>query len=110
MNKVAIVGYGNTKFTRDDTPIESLLLSATKSLFDQNTNLKQKDIDAVIVSTNDDSKYLSAILAGLAGIEPKTAHTVESLCNSGTNAAVSAYSYISSGLVDVALVAAADIL
>ncbi len=49
MNKVAIAGYGNTKFTRDDTPIESLLLSATKSLFDQNSNLNQKDIDAVIV-------------------------------------------------------------
>ena len=108
MNKVAIAGYGTTKFTRDDTPIESLLLSATKSLFDQNTNLNQKDIDAVIVSTNDNSKYLSAILAELAGIEPKTAHTVESLCNSGTNAAVSAYSYISSGLADVALVAGAD--
>ncbi len=69
MNKVAIAGYGNTKFTRDDTPIESLLLSATKSLFDQNTNLNQKDIDAVIVSTNDNSKYLSAILSELAGID-----------------------------------------
>ena len=59
MNKVAIVGYGNTKFSKEDIPIESLLLNATKSLFDQNSNLSQKDIDTVLVSTNDNSKYLS---------------------------------------------------
>ena len=61
MNKIAIVGYGTTKFSREEIPIESLLLNATKSLFDQNPNLNQKDIDAVLVSTNDNTKYLSAI-------------------------------------------------
>jgi acetyl-CoA C-acetyltransferase len=108
MNKVAIAAYGITKFGKDDIPVESLLLSATKSLFEQNSNLDQHDIDVVLVSTNDNTKYLSAILSELAGIQPKTAHTVESLCNSGTNAVVSAYSYISSGLADVALVVGAD--
>ena len=108
MNKVAIVGYGNSKFSREDIPIESLLLSATKSLFDQNPNLSQKNIDVVLVSTNDNSKYLAAILSELSGIEPKTAHTVESLCNSGTNSIVSAYSYIASGLGDIVLVVGAE--
>src|SRR3972149_2285284 len=108
MNKIAIVGYGTTKFSREEIPVESLLLNATKSLFDQNPNLNQKDIDAVLVSTNDNTKYLSAILSELAGIQPKTAHTVESLCNSGTNSVVSAYSYIASGLADVALVVGAE--
>jgi acetyl-CoA C-acetyltransferase len=108
MNKVAIVGYGNTKFSREDIPIESLLLNATKSLFDENPNLSQKDIDTVLVSTNDNSKYLSAILSELVGIQPNTAHTVESLCNSGTNSVVSAYSYIASGIGDVALVVGAE--
>ena len=108
MNKVAIVGYGNTKFSTEDIPIESLLLNATKSLFEHNTNLSQKDIDTVLVSTNDNSKYLSAILSELVGIQPNTAHSVESLCNSGTNSIVSAFSYIASGLGNVALVVGAE--
>ena len=108
MNKVAIVAYGNTKFSTDDKPIESLLLNSTKSLFDNTPNLTQKDIDTVLVSTNDNAKYLSAILSEIAGIQPKTAHTVESLCNSGTNSIVSAYSYIASGLSNVVLVVGAE--
>ena len=108
MNKVAITGYGNTKFSREEIPIDSLMLDATKSLFEQNPNLNQKDIDTVLVSTNDNSKYLAAVLSELSGIQPKVAHTVESLCNSGTNSIVSAYSYIASGLVDVALVVGAE--
>lgn len=108
MNRVSVVGYGNTKFSREEIPIESLLLNATKSLFDQNQNLSQKDIDTVLISTNDNSKYLAAILSELSGIQPKVSHTVESLCNSGTNSIVSAYSYIASGLVDIALVVGAE--
>ena len=108
MNKVAIASYGITKFGKEDSKIESVLLHATKKLFDGCPNLNQKDIDAVLVSTNNNSKYLSPILAEMAGIEPKIAHSVESLCNSGTNAIVSAYSYISSGLADVVLVSGAE--
>jgi len=108
MRKVAITNYGITKFSRDDIPIESLLLSSTKSLFEQCSNLSQKDIDVVLVSTNENSKYLSAILSELAGITPKVSHTVENLCSSGSNAIVSAYSYLASGLGDVALVVGAD--
>ena len=108
MNNVAITGYGNTKFSQEEIPIESLMLEATKSLFDQNSNLNQKDIDAVLVTTNDNSKYLASILSEIAGIQPNAAHTVESLCNSGTNGIVSAYSYIASGLGDIALVVGAE--
>jgi len=108
MNNVAITGYGNTKFSQEEIPIESLMLEATKSLFDHNSNLNQKDIDAVLVTTNDNSKYLASILSELAGIQPKAAHTVESLCNSGTNGIVSAYSYIASGLGDIVLVVGAE--
>jgi len=108
LNKVAVVGYGNTKFSSEDMPIESLLTSATKSLFDQTKNIEQKDIDVVLVSTNDNTKYLSAVLSELTGISPKISHTVENLCSSGTNSIVSAYSYIVSGLADMALVVGAD--
>ena len=108
MPKVGIASYGITKFTKDDSKIESVLLKSTKNLFDSSPNLSRNDIDAVLVSTNNNSKYLSAILSEMSGIEPKIAHSIESLCNSGTNAIVSAYSYIASGLADVVLVSGAE--
>ncbi|HMK32693.1 MAG TPA: thiolase family protein [Nitrosopumilaceae archaeon] len=108
MKRVAIGGFGLTKFNKDDISIESLMLSSVKSLFDNNPNLIQKDIEVVLTSTNDNSKYLSNIISELAGISPKISHSVESLCNSGANSVVSAFSYISSGLADVALVVGAE--
>ena len=108
MSKVAIVGYGQTKFSKDDSKIESVLLRATKNLFDSTSNLDQKDIDAVLVSTNNNSKYLAPILSEMTGIQPKIAHSIESLCNSGTNSIVSAYSYITSGLVELVLISGAE--
>jgi acetyl-CoA C-acetyltransferase len=108
MSKVAIVGYGHTKFSKDDDKIESVLMKATKNLFDSTSNLNQKDIDAVLVSTNNNSKYLSAILSEMSGIQPKISHSIESLCNSGTNSIVSAYSYIASGLAELVLVSGAE--
>lgn len=106
--KVGIAAYGMTKFSREDAKIESVLFESTKNLFKNCMNLNQKDIDAVLVSTNNNSKYLSAILSEITGIEPKIAHSVESLCNSGTNAIVSAYSYVASGLADIILVSGAE--
>ncbi len=108
MSKVGIASYGITKFSKEDSKIESILLKSTKKLFDDTPNLSQNDVDAVLVSTNNNSKYLSAILSEMSGIEPKIAHSIESLCNSGTNAIVSAYSYIASGLADVVLVSGAE--
>ena len=108
MDKVAIAGYGITKFTKDDSKIESVLLNSSRNLFRNCPNLTQKDIDAVLVSSNNNSKYLSAILSEISGIQPKIAHTVESLCNSGTNSIVAGYSYIASGLADCVLVSGAE--
>jgi acetyl-CoA C-acetyltransferase len=108
LKKVAVVGYGNTKFTKDELPIESLLLESTKQVFDTTKNLSQDLIDGVIVSTNDNSKYLGAILSELSGIKPKISHTVEHLCSSGSSAVISGFSYIASGLADTVLVAGAD--
>jgi acetyl-CoA C-acetyltransferase len=44
----------------------------------------------------------------MMGIQPNISHTIESLCNSGTNSIVSAYSYIASGLADMVLVSGAE--
>ena len=108
MNKVGIIAYGITPFTKDDQKIESVLLNSSKNAILENPTIEKKDIDAVLISTNNNSKYLSPILSEMMGIQPKIAHTVESLCNSGTNSIVSAYSYIASGLADMVLVAGAE--
>ncbi len=108
MSKVGIVAYGTTPFTKDDHKIETILHKSTNDLFQKNPNIDKKEIDAVLVSTNNNSKYLSPILSEMAGIQPKIAHSIESLCNSGTNSIVSAFSYISSGLADMVLVSGAE--
>lgn len=108
MTKVGIIGYGITPFTQDDQKIETLLMKSVKNLFEHNSKISHSDIDAVLVSTNDNSKYLSPIISEMSGIQPKIAHSIESLCNSGTNSIVSAYSYIASGLADMVLVTGAE--
>ncbi|KEQ57107.1 3-ketoacyl-CoA thiolase protein [Marine Group I thaumarchaeote SCGC AAA799-B03] len=108
MNKVGIAAYGITPFTKDDKKIESILLESAKNLFENNSSIQKEDIDAVLVSTNNNSKYLAPVLSETLGIQPKTAHSIENLCNSGTNSIVSAYSYIASGLANVVLVSGAE--
>jgi acetyl-CoA C-acetyltransferase len=108
LRRVAIGGFGLTKFNKEDASIESLMLSSIKSLFDSSSNLTQKDVSVVLTSTNDNSKYLANIVSEIAGISPKISHSVESLCNSGANSVISAFSYIASGLADVALVVGAE--
>jgi len=108
MNKVGIVAYGITPFTKNDQKIETVLLNSSKNLFQNNPKIEKNNIDAVLVSTNNNSKYLAPVLSEMIGIQPKIAHTIESLCNSGTNSIVSAYSYIASGLADMILISGAE--
>lgn len=106
--KVAIAACGMTKFSKDDAPVEFVLAESARDLFGSCNDFDKSVVDSVIVSSNSNTKYLSQILSEKIGIKPKIAHTVESLCNSGTNAIVSAYSYIASGLADAILVSGAD--
>ena len=108
MSKVGIAAYGTTPFTKDDHKIESVLHKSANDLFQKNPEIDKKEIDAVLISTNNNSKYLSPILSEMSGIQPKIAHSIESLCNSGTNSIVSAFSYLSSGLADMVLVSGAE--
>lgn len=108
MNKVAITAFGATKFSQDDLAINDMMFDSIKSLFENSSNVQKDDIDVVLVSTNDDTKYQGAIISEMVGIQPKISHNIESMCSSGTNAIVSAYSYIASGLAKTALVVGAD--
>lgn len=107
MNKVAISAVGRTQFSKESPQIEDVMFDAVSDLYRGNCNV-DKNIDVVLVSTNDNTKYLGAILSERAGIRPRTSHNVESMCSSGTSAIVSAYSYIASGLARSALVVGAD--
>jgi acetyl-CoA C-acetyltransferase len=108
MNKVGIIATGITPFTIDDKKIESVLVESAKELLKNNPNIPKNEIDSVIVSTNDNSKYLSPVLSEMIGIKPKIAHSIENLCNSGTNSIVSGFSYIASGLADLVLISGAE--
>ena len=108
MNNVAIVGTGQTKFSKDDGDIEKLLFESTRNCIQSVRNCESKDIEGVLVSTNNNSKYLGAILSETMGIQPKITHSIEHLCSSGTNALISGYAYISSGLADMILISGVE--
>ena len=108
MNNVAIIGTGQTKFSKEEASVEKLLFESSNKCIQSISNCSSKDIDGVLVSTNNNSKYMGAILSEVLDIQPRIAHSIEHLCSSGTNAIISAYSYISSGLADVMLVSGVD--
>lgn len=108
MKKVAIIGDGIIKFDKTAKPLESLMLSAIKPIFENVKNVEHADIDAVLTSTNSNKNYLANIISELSGIRPKISHSVESLCSSGTNSLISAYAYVSSGLAETVLVVGAE--
>jgi len=108
MNKVAIVSTGQTKFSKNEDDVEKILFESASNCIQLANNCDSKDIEGVLVSTNNNSKYLGAILSETIGIQPKISHSIEHLCSSGTNALISAYAYISSGLSDIILVSGAE--
>ncbi len=102
---MGIASVGQTTFTREDRPITDLLLEAALAALD---GVDRKQIDCVLVSTNDSARYLGAILSELIGVRSQISHTVESMCGSGGSSIMSAYSYIKSGLAETALVVGAE--
>lgn len=65
-------------------------------------------IDAVLLSSCTTEQYGSTIVSEMLGIRPKISQRVDNLCNSGTNAVVTAYSLIASEICDTALVVGAE--
>ena len=108
MSKVAIIGTGQTKFSKENADIEKLLFESANQCVQSIKNCDSSDIEGVLVSTNSNSKYLGAILSETMGIQPKISHSIEHLCSSGTNAIISAYAYISAGLSDMILISGAE--
>ena len=84
------------------------MVKSVKNLFESSPMLKPSDINGVLISTNENSKYLAAEISELFGLQPNHAYSVENLCSSGSNAVFSAFSNIRAGLADVILVIGAD--
>ncbi len=104
MRRIAMAGYGLTKFRKSNDSLYSIASESIRDLFSNVIKLSQNDVEAVLVSTCDNAQYTASILSEMCGIKPKIAHRIENMCSSGSNAICSAYSYIASGLCDVAIV------
>lgn len=108
MHRVAISSYATSKFRKEsELSLFELACQPCIEILKQNKISKNK-IDAVLLSTCSSEQYSSNIICEMLDINPKIAHRIESLCNSGTNAIVSAYSYILSGLCESVLVVGAE--
>jgi acetyl-CoA C-acetyltransferase len=108
MRKVAIISSQTGKFAKDSNL--SLFELACQPCIDilKTSKLYKNNIDAVVFSSCSADQYSSSILCEYLGIKPKISYRIENLCNSGTNAVVSAFCYISSGLCDSVLVVGAE--
>ena len=104
MRKVSIVAGVTSEFRKGtDNDIPHIALESAMKLL-KDTGFPRNLLDAVIVSSCSSDQYLSSIISEMLGITPKISHRIDNLCNSGTNAIISAFSYISSGLCDSALI------
>ena len=108
MDKVAIISYETSKFRKDSR--NSIFDDATQTCSEllKKSDLPKSQIDAVLFSSCAQEQYSSSVLAQMLGISPTISHRIDNLCNSGTDAIVSAYSYIASGICDSALVVGAE--
>lgn len=108
MRRVAITSCATSKFTKDsNNTLLDLACDPSIQILKKDV-ISRKDIDAVLFSSCATDQYSSTILCEMLGIRPKISHRIDNLCNSGTNAIVSAFAMISSGLCDSALVVGAE--
>jgi acetyl-CoA C-acetyltransferase len=108
VRKVAIISSQTGKFAKDSNL--SLFELACQPCIDilKSSKLNKNNIDGVVFSSCSAEQYSSSILCEYLGIKPKISYHIDNLCNSGTNAVVSAFCYISSGLCDSVLVVGAE--
>jgi len=107
VHKVAVSSWATSKFSKY-SKIPLLEMACEPCAEIMKNNVCRNEIDAVLFSSCSTDQYSAAIMSETLGIRPKVAHRVDNLCNSGTNAVVSAFSMIASGLCDSALVVGAE--
>lgn len=100
-NEVAVIGVGQTTFTRNcGISIRELCFEAYKEAI-ENSNLSAKDIDASILCSApeyDKQRTPSALISEYLGLTPRPTFYVETVCSASTTGIRLAYSMIKSGL------------
>lgn len=108
MDKVAIVAYETSKFIKQsDASIFELSCQPCIGIF-KRTAIDRSEVDALILSSCCTDQYSSTIISEMLRLRPRISYRVDNLCNSGTAAIISAFSHISAGLCDCALVVGAE--
>lgn len=108
MRKVAIVGYGLTKFGKREGSLRDLAAEAGKATFESVPKMDRNNIEGFLLTTTDGEPYVAASIAENLGIKPTLSAKVENLCASGGMGITIAYGAVASGLVDVCLVLGAE--
>ncbi len=108
MQEVAIIDCDTSKFTKSsDASIFEKACEPCINILSK-LNFGKQEIDAVLFSSCSVDQYSAAIVAEMLGLRPRVCHRIDNLCSSGTNAIVSAFSYIASGLCEAVLVIGAE--
>ena len=105
--RVAIVGVGQTPFSRScGMSIRELCFEAFREAI-EDINLTPKEIDASIICSApeyDKQRSPSGLISEYLGLTPKPTFYAESICSSSTTGVKVAFSFIKSGLHDVVAV------
>jgi acetyl-CoA C-acetyltransferase len=103
-NEVAVIGVGQTAFTRDcGMSIRELCFEAYREAV-AGLTISPKDIDASIICSApeyDKQRTPAAIISEYLGLTPAPTFYLESVCSSSTSGTRVAYSMIKSGMHDV---------
>ncbi|MEJ2739114.1 MAG: thiolase domain-containing protein [Dehalococcoidia bacterium] len=105
--EVAVIGVGQTSFTRDcGVSIRELCFEAFKEAM-EGLKLSPKEIDASIIGSApeyDKQRTPAALISEYLGLTPSPTFLVESVCSASTSGVRVAYSLIKSGLHDIVAV------
>lgn len=108
MREVSVVAYQTSKFRKEsNVSIFELACQPCIDLF-KKTNIDRDEVEAVIFSSCCPEQYTSSIISEMLGLRPRISYRLDNLCNSGTSAIISAFSHISAGICDCALVIGAE--
>ena len=108
MTDVAVVGVGQTSFTKAcGVSIKELCFEAFKEAIVDAGNIQVSDIDGSIICSApeyDKQRSPAGAIAEYLGLNPKPTFYVEAVCASSTTGMRAAYGLIKSGLNDVVAV------
>ncbi len=116
-NRAVVVGYGSSRFNRDGIngndgySMYREVMHAYKDMLREESIkefILENGVDAIITACSSADPYSASIVGEMLGLRPRAAVRVESMCNSGASAIITAYSYIRSGLYRSVLVVGLD--